>query len=98
MKSGFMNSRLVVDRVLLEVRLALLVADGPGVQVADRVGPGSQRHTAVRQVMVFLDRAVELADRPSEPAGREPREVVVEEVGTPAGQSQQCDDESPSNT
>ena len=64
---------LVVDRVLLQVGIALLLADGPGVEVADRVGPRPERHAAVRQVMVFLDRAVELADRPGQPAGRERR-------------------------
>ena len=78
---------LVVDRVLLEVGLALLLADGPGVEVADRVGPRPERHPAVRQVMVFLDRGVELADGPREPAGGEAGEVVPEELGRATGRA-----------
>ena len=78
---------LVVDRVLLQVGLAVLLADGPGVEVADGVGPRPQRHAAVRQVVVFLDRGVELADRPREPAGGEPGEVVAEELGRAAGRA-----------
>ena len=87
---------LVVHRVLFQIRRAFLVADGPGIEVADRVGPWSQGHAPVRQVVVFLDRAVELTEGPGQPSARVPREVVPEEVGTPAGQTQQCDDESPS--
>src|SRR5262249_54347767 len=80
--------RLVVDRVLLKVGLPLLlVADGPGVRVADRVGPRAERHAPVRQVMVFLDRGVELADGPREPAGGKAGEVVPEELIRPAGRA-----------
>ena len=84
---------LVVDRVLLEVGRAVLLADGPGVQVADRVGPRPERHAAVRQVMVFLDRGVELADGPREPAGREAGEVVPEELGRAAGRATNAEGE-----
>ena len=90
------DRRLVVHGVLFKIGRAFLVAGGPGVQMADRVGPRSQRHAAVRQVVVFLNRAVQLTERPGQPPARVSREVVPEQVGTPAGQTQQCDDETPS--
>ena len=79
--------RLVVDRVLLQVRVpsSSPTAHASRWQIALAHGPSGT--PAVRQVMVFLDRAVELADRPRQPAGREPREVVPEELGRATGEA-----------
>jgi len=74
--------------VLLEVGHAVFVAGHPRVEIRDRVGPGAERHAAVRQVVVFLDRAVQGAVRQDgigEPPRRETGEVVAEQLDRDAG-------------
>ena len=80
-KSCGTMSWCVGGEVLLQVRLAILFAGGPGVDVADGVGPGPEVDAAMRQVVVLLDRAVELAERRGERPGRIAREVVFKEDG-----------------
>ncbi len=62
--------------------MAVFLADGPGVQVADRIGPGLQRNAAMGKVVIFLDRRIQHAHRRREPAGRVAGEIIAEDLGT----------------
>ena len=72
--------QVVIDQVLFQVRLGPLVSGGPQIVMHDRIAPGEGPHAAVLDVVVLLDRAVQLTDRGGEQAGRESGEVVGEEV------------------
>ncbi len=72
--------RFEVDGVLFQVRAVGLVARGPRVEVHDRVAPRTGRHSAMLEVVVLLDGAVQQADRRREHPGRKAREVVLEQL------------------
>src|ERR1700683_4839364 len=78
--------------------MAILVTDHPGVQVGDRVRPRAQRNTAIGQIMILLNRAIQRPDRTGQPAGREMREVVAKEIGTQEGRGGGEGDEDESGT
>jgi len=67
-------------QALLEVRLTVLFADEPGVDMADGAGPRPKRHAAVREVVILLDRRIGEAQRHGQPADGEPREIVGEKI------------------
>ncbi len=66
--------------MLFDVRPAVFVAGNPRVLIHDGVEPRPERDAAMRQEVIFLNRAVQLADRHREPAWREAREVVAEQI------------------
>src|SRR5689334_8751468 len=49
-------------QVLFQIGLAVLIAYGPGIKMADDVFPRTERHSAMRQIMALLDSAVQLPD------------------------------------
>ena len=65
--------------MLLEIRIRAFIPCGPGIVVHDRVAPRERPHAAVLDVVIFLDRAVQLADGRGQHARREAGEVVREE-------------------
>src|SRR5262249_40164218 len=46
----------------------------------DRVVPGEGWHAPVRQIVIFLNGAIQQANRLREPTRREPREVVAKQL------------------
>ena len=63
----------------------VLVADDPRVEMDDRVAPGTDIDAAMRKIVIFLNGAVQLANRVGEWAGRKTGKIVKEEFDALSG-------------
>src|SRR5512133_69190 len=80
-KNWIRDCREIVYEMLLEIRRTVFFADDPRVHMRDGVVPRAERHAAVREVVIFLDGAVELPDRMSERSrGKRGKSVLEEQV------------------
>ena len=59
--------------------------------------PRPERDAAMRQVVILLDRRIQRADRRGQPARREAREVVAEQVGRRGAGCEQANSEKESS-
>ena len=51
----------LIDEVLLQVRLAVFIPNDPSIEMANCIRPRAEQNAPIREVMVFLDRSVELS-------------------------------------
>jgi Fe-S-cluster containining protein len=77
--------------MLLEVRLAIFIADHPRIQVSNRVGPGAERDPAIRKPVILLDRFIQRCDRVREPTRRISREIVLKQHAGAQRETRACE-------